>query len=211
MAAPAHRYLIALGSNRRHARFGAPRRVLAAALERLEAEGVHVVASAPMIETDPIGPSIRRYANSAAVIETELEPEELLATLKRIEREFGRRASGQRWRARVLDLDIVLWSGGAYPPPRQGRGKGWGRSRADSALTRPTPTPPLKGRGSSAHASPSLTIPHPLFRERRFVLDPAVAIAPDWRDPLTGATVRQLHARLTRNQALPKRAAGEGP
>jgi 2-amino-4-hydroxy-6-hydroxymethyldihydropteridine diphosphokinase len=173
-APPAHRYLIALGSNQRHPRVGAPRRVLAAALERLAAEGVHVIVAAPIIETDPLGPSIRRYANSAAVIETELEPEELLALLKRIEREFGRRASGQRWRARVLDLDIVLWSGGPY-------------------------------------ASPALTIPHPLFRERRFVLTPALAVAPAWRDPLTGATLRQLHARLTRNQALPKRAAGEGP
>src|SRR4029079_3441069 len=110
----AHRYLIALGSNQRHARFGPPRRVLAAALERLAAEGVRVISAAPAIETDPIGPSIRRYANSAAVIETALEPEALLALLKQIESEFGRRPGGQRWRARVLDLDVVLWSGGAY-------------------------------------------------------------------------------------------------
>jgi 2-amino-4-hydroxy-6-hydroxymethyldihydropteridine diphosphokinase len=172
--ATAHLYLIALGSNRRHGRYGAPRRVLAAAIKRLEAEGVRVIAAAPVIETEPVGPSIRRYANSAALIETDLEPEDLLALLKRIERDFGRRASGERWRARVLDLDVILWSGGAY-------------------------------------ASPSLTIPHPLFRSRAFVLDPAAAIAPDWRDPLTGATVRQLHARLTAPSALPKRAAGKGP
>jgi 2-amino-4-hydroxy-6-hydroxymethyldihydropteridine diphosphokinase len=196
-AAATHRYLIALGSNRRHARFGPPRRVLAAALERLEAEGVRVIAAAPAIETAPVGPSIRRYANSAAVIETALEPGPLLALLKRIERAFGRRAGGQRWRARVLDLDVILWSGGVYPPPLQGRGKGWGRSQASSALTSPTPTPPLKGRGSTAYGSPALTIPHPLFRTRAFVLAPALAIAPAWRDPLTGATVRQLHARLT--------------
>jgi 2-amino-4-hydroxy-6-hydroxymethyldihydropteridine diphosphokinase len=135
--------------------------VLKAALERLETEGLRVTAAAPAIETDPIGPSIRRYANSAAMIETDLEPEALLVLLKRIERAFGRRPGGQRWRARVLDLDIVLWSGGPY-------------------------------------ASPALTTPHNLFRERRFVLDPALAVAPDWRDPITGLTLRQLHARLTR-------------
>jgi 2-amino-4-hydroxy-6-hydroxymethyldihydropteridine diphosphokinase len=146
--------------------------VLAAALERLEAEGVRVLAAAPVVETEPVGPSIRRYANSAAVIETALEPEPLLALLKRIERDFGRRASGQRWRARVLDLDLILWSGGPW-------------------------------------ASPALTIPHPLFRTRAFVLDPALAVAPDWRDPLTGLTVRQLHARLTAPRAMPKRAAGQ--
>jgi len=45
-------------------------------------------------------------------------------------------------------------------------------------------------------ASDRLTVPHPAFRERRFVLDPLLAIVPDWRDPLTGRTVRQLAARL---------------
>ena len=124
-----------------------------------------MLAASPAMLTDPVGPSIRRYANAAAVIETSLEPLALLAALKRIERAFGRRAGGQRWSARVIDLDVVLWSGGPF-------------------------------------AAPSLTIPHPLFRERRFVLGPALAIAGQWRDPLTGLTLRQLHARLTRPRPL---------
>jgi 2-amino-4-hydroxy-6-hydroxymethyldihydropteridine diphosphokinase len=37
----------------------------------------------------------------------------MLARLKRLEREFGRRP-GRRWGSRVLDLDIVLWSGGRF-------------------------------------------------------------------------------------------------
>jgi len=172
MTARVHRYLIALGSNVRHVRYGSPRRVLQRAAAHLAAEGVRVIAAAPSIETDPIGPSIRRYANSAAVLETLLGPEALLALLKRVERKFGRRPGGQRWRARVLDLDVILWSGGPY-------------------------------------ASPALTIPHPLFREREFVLAPALAIAPAWRDPLTGLTVRQLHARLTSQHTLPKRDGGQ--
>ena len=73
-----------------------------------------VVAAAPVLLTDPIGPSLRRYANSAALVETTLEPPELLALAKRIERGFGRRTGGQRWTSRVLDLDLVLWSGGAF-------------------------------------------------------------------------------------------------
>ncbi|MBT2134873.1 2-amino-4-hydroxy-6-hydroxymethyldihydropteridine diphosphokinase [Croceibacterium sp. LX-88] len=112
-----YRYLIALGSNRRHQRFGRPRDVLKAALERLEEKGAAIEAAGPIMLTDPIGPSLRRYANSAAVIETVLEPGALLALLKGIEREFGRRTGGQRWTSRVLDLDIVLWSGGTFAAP----------------------------------------------------------------------------------------------
>ena len=148
--------------------------MLAAALERLGADGERVVEAAPALLSDPVGPSLRRYANSAAVIETALNPPALLALLKRIEREFGRRPRGQRWSARVLDLDVVLWSGGSY-------------------------------------ADRGLTIPHPLFRTRAFVLAPAVSIAPDWRDPVTGLTVRQLHARLTRRRAVRRAAIWSGP
>lgn len=37
-----------------------------------------------------------------------------------------------------------------------------------------------------------LTIPHPRFRERAFVLAPLAEIAPEARDTLSGLTVRQL-------------------
>jgi 2-amino-4-hydroxy-6-hydroxymethyldihydropteridine diphosphokinase len=109
---------------------------------------------APLIETPPLGPSIRRFANTAVLIETDEAPETMLERLKTIERAFGRRR-GQRWGARVIDLDIILWSGGSW-------------------------------------ASPTLTIPHRLFRERDFVLRPLAAILPDWRDPVTGLSVRHL-------------------
>jgi 2-amino-4-hydroxy-6-hydroxymethyldihydropteridine diphosphokinase len=40
--------------------------------------------------------------------------------------------------------------------------------------------------------APTLIVPHPRFRERRFVLEPLAEIAPDWRDPVTGKTVEEL-------------------
>ncbi len=92
-------------------------RVLEAALVRLEAEGLAVRARSAVIGSAPLGPSIRRYANAAAVVETALAPVPLLALLKRIESAFGRRQGGRRWGARVLDLDIVLWSGGRWASP----------------------------------------------------------------------------------------------
>ncbi len=163
----AQRYLIALGSNQRHARFGAPQQVLRAALRELDRKPFKLVAVARVVRSAPLGPSRRQYANSAALVKCKLDPPQVLARLKAIETEFGRRRGGQRWSARVLDLDLVLWSEGAW-------------------------------------ASPGLTVPHPLFRDRSFVLGPAAAIAPLWRDPITGLSLRQLHARLTRPRPAPR-------
>jgi 2-amino-4-hydroxy-6-hydroxymethyldihydropteridine diphosphokinase len=161
------RYLIALGSNRRHHRHGAPHQVLHAALAALEAEGVTVEAASTVLASAPLGPSRRTYANAVALVATCLQPPVLLQTLQQIEHRFGRRRGGQRWGARVLDLDVVLWDLGCW-------------------------------------SGPGLTIPHPAFRTRSFVLGPALQIAANWRDPVSGLTLRQLHARLTRPHPLPR-------
>lgn len=107
-------FAIALGSNMRHPRYGAPAQVLHAALSALDAQPLRLLAAAPIYTTRPIGPSQRLYANSAVLIETELEPEALLAHLQNVESAFGRTRRGQAWQARPLDLDILLWSQGPY-------------------------------------------------------------------------------------------------
>ncbi|MEC4804003.1 MAG: 2-amino-4-hydroxy-6-hydroxymethyldihydropteridine diphosphokinase [Jaaginema sp. PMC 1079.18] len=43
---------------------------------------------------------------------------------------------------------------------------------------------------------PQLQIPHPRFRDRAFVLVPLAEIAPHWRDPVTGQTIRQLQQNV---------------
>ena len=150
-------YTIALGSNRR-GRAGGPGDMIRAAL----AEIGGVIDASPIISSTPVGPSERTYANAAAVIESDELPQNFLARLKAIERKFGRR-QGRRWGARVIDLDIIFWSGGTLKTPK-------------------------------------LTIPHPRFRERAFVLVPVVAIVPHLRDPMTGRTVRQLAAAVDRKR-----------
>jgi 2-amino-4-hydroxy-6-hydroxymethyldihydropteridine diphosphokinase len=108
-------YAIALGSNRRHGRHGAPARVLAAAIDALRELGDVQRISA--IRTTPaLGPAGRGFANAVAILSTDLMPDELLAALKAIERDFGRRR-GRKWGPRVLDLDIILWSEGAWGGP----------------------------------------------------------------------------------------------
>jgi 2-amino-4-hydroxy-6-hydroxymethyldihydropteridine diphosphokinase len=161
----AQSYLIALGSNRRHYRHGLPPHVVEAAMTDLERLG-RIEARSAIEHSAPIGPARRRFANAACLLACAAEPPALLDELKAIERAFGRRR-GQRWGDRVLDLDIVLWSGGIF-------------------------------------AGPNLSIPHRAFRTRAFVLGPARAIAPCWRDPITGLTIRQLHARLTTRRPLPR-------
>jgi 2-amino-4-hydroxy-6-hydroxymethyldihydropteridine diphosphokinase len=110
-----HLYLLALGSNQRHALHGLPPSIINAAIQYL---GDAVVLKAKIQTSRPIGPSLRRYSNSAVIIETQMEPEALLINLKNIERRFGRKTSGQRWRRRVLDIDIIMWSGGLWTAPQ---------------------------------------------------------------------------------------------
>lgn len=160
-----HRYLIALGSNMRHPHHGAPREVIGAAIKALDHGKFSVLAASKVFGTPPLGPSRRRYANAVVMLRTKCDPAEVLHKLQKIERQFGRKRMGQAWGSRVLDLDIVLWNGGAW---------------------------------AADDGEASLVIPHPAFRERAFVLQPAAGIAGAWRDPLTGLTVRQLSARLTK-------------
>lgn len=75
-----------------------------------------VVAVSRFFATAPVGPSSRRFANAALILDSAESPRALLYRLKRIERDFGRRP-GRRWGARVIDLDIVLWSGGVWADP----------------------------------------------------------------------------------------------
>ena len=107
-----HHYALALGSNRAQSAARPPRRLLAEATLLIAQLG-EVRAVAPTITTPPIGPSLRRYANGALLVESPLAPEAMLAALQAIERRLGRRRH-RRWGMRRMDIDIILWSGGRW-------------------------------------------------------------------------------------------------
>jgi 2-amino-4-hydroxy-6-hydroxymethyldihydropteridine diphosphokinase len=50
--------------------------------------------------------------------------------------------------------------------------------------------------GDAVIDEPDLTVPHPRFRERAFVLEPLAEIADGWVDPVTGRTVGELLRNL---------------
>ncbi len=144
-------YAIALGSNRRGGH-GSPALTVRAAAAALRPSALSRIRFTPAM-----GPAGRSFANAVLLLESRKEPPDLLAELKALEQHFGRRR-GRRWGPRVLDLDIILWSEGAW-------------------------------------VSPGLILPHPGYRSRIFVLEPLAELAPGWRDPVGGHSVRQLLAR----------------
>jgi 2-amino-4-hydroxy-6-hydroxymethyldihydropteridine diphosphokinase len=58
--------------------------------------------------------------------------------------------------------------------------------------------------GDERIEEPAVTVPHPRFRERLFVLEPLAELAPGWIDPATSQTVSALLRQA--RQACPHRA-----
>jgi 2-amino-4-hydroxy-6-hydroxymethyldihydropteridine diphosphokinase len=56
--------------------------------------------------------------------------------------------------------------------------------------------------GDEVVNDPDLIVPHPSFTYRRFVLDPLVEVASDWRHPLFSESAAQMLERLRRRPLL---------
>ena len=119
------------------------------------------------------------YVNAAALLETVLDPEALLAYLHGIEADLGR-TRRVRWAERTIDLDIVFHGDSLLP---------------DAATVQTWIDLPADRQ--RAEAPPGLILPHPRLQDRPFVLIPLADIAPGWRHPLTGTTVAGMVGALS--------------
>jgi 2-amino-4-hydroxy-6-hydroxymethyldihydropteridine diphosphokinase len=97
--------LLGLGSN-----VGDRRAHLQAAVGALPSVGVPVTAASSVYDTDPVGEVLDQasFLNACVLVETELEPLELLDNVKRLEAELGRASGGVRHGPRAIDIDILL-------------------------------------------------------------------------------------------------------
>jgi len=97
--------LLGLGSN-----VGDRRAHLQAAVDALPSVGVRVVAASSVYDTDPVGELLDQpsFLNACLLVETDLEPLELLDAVKRLEGELGRVPEGVRHGPRAIDVDVLL-------------------------------------------------------------------------------------------------------
>lgn len=177
--------MIALGGNV-PSKQGDSAHTLQAALQRLEQLGASIEAVSRFYKTPcfPVGAG-PDYVNAAARLTCDASPQDILTMLHDVEAYFGRERV-RRWGQRTLDLDLIAIGDVVLPDDPTYRA--W----RDLPLERQT-----------QEAPETLILPHPRIQDRAFVLVPLADVAPDWRHPVSGCTVRQMR------DALPPEARAE--
>jgi 2-amino-4-hydroxy-6-hydroxymethyldihydropteridine diphosphokinase len=173
------RAYIGLGAN-----VGDPASTLTAAVAALASlPGTRLHAVSRLYATEPVGVTDQPEFRNAAValdVPAGRDPAtgalSLLAALKDLEREFGRRTR-RRWGPRELDLDLLVF----------------GRSRL--AVERPPGARSIDAETDPAKASRLLEVPHPAAATRLFVLAPLADLAPGLVPPGWGRTIETARRR----------------
>lgn len=100
----ASRCAIALGSN-----LGDSLQTLESALVELgQTPGLTLETRSHWYQTKAVGPPQPDYLNGCALLQTTLSPTQVMALLLQIEAHYGR-VRRERWGARTLDLDLLLF------------------------------------------------------------------------------------------------------
>ncbi|MEX0351391.1 MAG: 2-amino-4-hydroxy-6-hydroxymethyldihydropteridine diphosphokinase [Paracoccaceae bacterium] len=165
---------VALGANLKFHE-NTPELTLGQAIKALADQGVVIRAVSRFFATPcfPAGAG-PDYVNAAILIETAAAPRIILGQLHEVEARFGRERV-QRWGMRTLDMDLVL--AGDQVAPDIDAFRSWQA---------------LDAQTQARNAPDRLILPHPRLQDRAFVLAPLADIAPEWRHPVLGQTVREM-------------------
>lgn len=155
------------------------------ALELLARESLRIVKYSHRYRTPAFpagaGPD---FENGAALVQTTLPQNEILEVLHQVEAQVGR-TRDKRWEARVVDLDLIDFSGQIAP---------------DLATYRHWEHLPLEDQMQTAPQE--LILPHPRVQDRPFVLVPLRDIVPEWVHPVSGISVDELIEAIDPSELL---------
>ena len=151
------------------------------ALSGLPSSRVRAVSR--LYATEPVGVVDQpEFRNAVVALDAPAGPDpatgalDLLATLKGLERQFGRQDRG-RWGPRELDLDLLVFG------------------RARIAVERPAAARSIDAELDPAKASKLLEVPHRAAAVRLFVLAPLADLAPGLVPPGWGCSVETARRR----------------
>lgn len=173
---------IGLGAN-----LGDARRTLADAIRALATSpDIRIRAVSRLYATAPVGVTDQpEFSNAVVAVDVPSGPDPatgaigLLARLKAIERDFGRRRR-DRWGPRELDLDLLVFGRAQLSVERPAAARSIDDDQTDRA----------------ADGGPSLlTVPHPEMASRLFVLTPLADLVPRLVPPGWSVTVETARRR----------------
>jgi 2-amino-4-hydroxy-6-hydroxymethyldihydropteridine diphosphokinase len=168
------RTYLGLGAN-----LGDPTATLVWAVRALDAHpAIRVRRVSPLYRTAPWGVTDQpAFRNAVVAADVGLEPLALLAVLKDLEREAGRRP-GRRWGPRELDLDLLVYG------------------RRTILEERPASARSLDADTDPAKAARLLEVPHRDLAERLFVLAPMADLVPGLVPPGWHETIATRRAAV---------------
>lgn len=171
-----------LGSNATSS-IGKPADALNFALDQMLTDSVNLIQTSPFYRTPafPAG-SGPDFVNAAGVLETSMQPSELLKLFHEIEQKADR-VRERRWAARSLDIDLIAF--GDHVMPDEQTHEKWVNLPIEKQIK---------------SAPDELILPHPRIQDRSFVLVPLRDVAPDWVHPVSGLNIDQMLAALPSNE-----------
>ncbi|SPF78612.1 2-amino-4-hydroxy-6-hydroxymethyldihydropteridinepyrophosphokinase [Aliiroseovarius pelagivivens] len=174
--------LVLLGSNVTYA-LEESSKLVRDALNCLSERGLRITSTSHYYSTAcfPAGAG-PDFINVAAQLMVDEPPESLLIKLHEVEDVFGRERPS-RWAQRTLDIDLIAYDDLVMP---------------DRETFQHWMNLPLEEQ--MKQAPDQLILPHPRVQDRAFALIPLSDVAPDWRHPVLGKSIKEMVEALSEDE-----------